>query len=214
MIKVLLAEDQTIVRRGITTLLGFTPDVRVTSEARDGAEALAMAQQQRPDVAVLDIRMPRVSGTEVIAQWNRVECPIPAILLTTFDDDALFLEAVQVGARGFLLKDVSLDRLADAIRAVAQGQTIWQPALTERIIRIVKAKGTSFHSTHNPEKLTPRESDVLRLVLGGYSNREIGKALRISEGVVKNQVSVILSKFGTRDRTRAALRAIELGLLE
>ena len=213
MIKVLLAEDQTIVRRGIVTLLALTPDIRVTSEAVDGAEALALGSVPH-HVAILDVRMPKLSGPEVIAEWKRRGHAIPTILLTTFDDDALFLEAVQVGAHGFLLKDVSLERLAECIRTVATGKTMLQPALTERVIRIVRTAGTSFDCTFNPEKLTPRESDVLRLVAAGYSNREIGDALKTTEGVVKNQISVILSKLGARDRTRAVLRGIELGMIE
>ena len=182
MIKVLLAEDQTLVRSGIVTLLGLTPDIRVTTAVSDGAEALAHSHEERPDVAILDIRMPNLSGIEVLAEWRRLGYEIPAILLTTFDDDSLFLEAVRVGAHGFLLKDVSLERLAAAIRTVADGKTMLQPAMTERIIRIVKETGTNFESTERPEKLSPREAGVLRLVAAGCSNREIGEALKMSEG--------------------------------
>jgi DNA-binding NarL/FixJ family response regulator len=217
LIRVLLAEDQTIVRRGIVTLLGLTPDIRVVAEAADGAEALALSQPDAGwilDVAILDIRMPKLSGIEVLEQWRKSGRDIPAILLTTFDEDPLFLEAVRAGAKGFLLKDISLERLAEAIRIVAAGKTLLQPAVTERVIRIVKETGTLFESTENPDKLTPRECDVLRLVAAGYSNREIGESLKISEGAVKNHLSVVLSKLGARDRTRAVLRGIQLGILE
>jgi DNA-binding NarL/FixJ family response regulator len=217
LIRVLLAEDQTIVRRGIVTLLGLTPDIRVVAEAADGAEALALSQPDAGwmlDIAILDIRMPKLSGIEVIEQWKKSGRDIPAILLTTFDEDPLFLEAVRAGAKGFLLKDISLERLAEAIRIVAAGKTLLQPAVTERVIRIVKETGTLFESTENPDKLTPRECDVLRLVAAGYSNREIGESLKISEGAVKNHLSVVLSKLGARDRTRAVLRGIQLGILE
>jgi DNA-binding NarL/FixJ family response regulator len=214
MINVLLAEDQTIVRRGIVTLLALTADIRVVAEAADGEEALRLSEETAVDVAILDIRMPKLSGIEVLAHWRRSAVNIPVILLTTFDEDPLFLEAVQAGAHGFLLKDVSLERLSEAVRIVSTGKTLLQPTLTERIIRIVKETGTSFQSTEKPEALTPRELDVLRLVVAGYSNREIGEALRMGEGVVKNHLSTILSKLGARDRTRAAFRAIELGLLE
>jgi DNA-binding NarL/FixJ family response regulator len=217
LIRVLLAEDQTIVRRGIVTLLGLTPDIRVVAEAADGAEALALSQPDAGwmlDIAILDIRMPKLSGIEVLEQWRKSGRDIPAILLTTFDEDPLFLEAVRAGAKGFLLKDISLERLAEAIRIVAAGKTLLQPAVTERVIRIVKETGTLFESTENPDKLTPRESDVLRLVAAGYSNREIGESLKISEGAVKNHLSVVLSKLGARDRTRAVLRGIQLGILE
>jgi DNA-binding NarL/FixJ family response regulator len=214
MIRVLLAEDQTIIRRGIVTLLGLTPDIRVVAEAADGAQALELALSETPDVAILDIRMPKLSGIEVLAHWKQSGWNLPAILLTTFDEDPLFLQAVRAGAQGFLLKDVSLERLAEAIRVVASGKTLLRPGLTERVIRIVKETGTIFESAENPGQLTPRESDVLRLVAAGYSNREIGESLKISEGAVKNHLSVVLSKLGARDRTRAALRAIELGILE
>ncbi len=204
-------------RRGIVTLLGLTPDIRVVAEAADGAEALALSQPDAGwilDVAILDIRMPKLSGIEVLEQWRKSGRDIPAILLTTFDEDPLFLEAVRAGAKGFLLKDISLERLAEAIRIVAAGKTLLQPAVTERVIRIVKETGTLFESTENPDKLTPRECDVLRLVAAGYSNREIGESLKISEGAVKNHLSVVLSKLGARDRTRAVLRGIQLGILE
>jgi DNA-binding NarL/FixJ family response regulator len=211
-IKVLLAEDQTIVRRGIVTLLSLTPDIRVVGEACDGAEALMYASKEMPDVAVLDIRMPKLSGIEVLARWKELGLKIPCILLTTFDEDPLFLEAVRAGAQGFLLKDVSLDRLAEAIRVVSTGKTLLQPALTERVIRIVRETGTRFSSSEHPEALSPREIDVLRLIAAGYSNREIGEALKLSEGAVKNHASSLMSKLDVRDRTRAVLRGIELGL--
>jgi DNA-binding NarL/FixJ family response regulator len=213
MIRVLLAEDQTLVRRGIVTLLAMTPDIRVVGEAADGAQALLLAETNPHDVAILDIRMPKLTGIEVLLQWKTLGRAIPTILLTTFDEDPLFLQAVQAGAHGFLLKDVSLERLAETIRIVSTGKKVLQPALTERIVRIVQEAGTSFSSTESPEQLTPREADVLRLIAGGYSNREIGQSLGMSEGAVKNHASAVLSKLGARDRTRAVLRGIELGVL-
>ncbi len=212
-IKVLLAEDQTIVRKGIAALLALTDDIRVTAEASDGAEALAIALTGEFDVALLDIRMPRLSGTQVIKQWAGLDRPLPAILLTTFDEDGLFLEAVQAGAHGFLLKDVSLERLAEAVRVVAAGERLFQPVLTERVVRVLRERGTPFESIPSPETLTPRERDILRLIAAGYSNREIASLLRMSEGAVKNHTSSILSKLGARDRTRAVLRGIERGLV-
>lgn len=212
-IKVLLAEDQTIVRKGIATLLALTEDIRVSAEACDGAEALTVAMTGEFDVALLDIRMPRFSGTQVIKQWAGMDKPIPAILLTTFDEDGLFLEAVQAGAHGFLLKDVSLERLAEAVRAVARGERLFQPVLTERVVRVIRELGKPLESTPSPETLPPRERDILRLIAAGYSNREIASVLRMSEGAVKNHTSSILSKLGARDRTRAVLRGIERGLV-
>jgi DNA-binding NarL/FixJ family response regulator len=213
MIKILFAEDQTIVRRGIVRLLELTPDIRVVAEAGDGKEALDLIRKIRPDVALLDIRMPKQSGIEVLQELNRLGEAIPTVFLTTFDEDPLFFQAVQAGACGFLLKDVSLERLAETIRAVAAGETVLQPALTERVVRVVRRQGTDFETSPNPKRLTPRELDVLHLVAGGYSNQEIAISLRMSAGSVKNHVSSILSKLGARDRTRAVLRAIELGYL-
>jgi DNA-binding NarL/FixJ family response regulator len=157
--------------------------------------------------------MPKLTGIEVLLHWKALGRVTPTILLTTFDEDPLFLEAVKAGAHGFLLKDVSLERLAETIRIVSTGKKILQPVLTERIVRIVQEAGTSFSSTESPEPLTPRESDVLRLIAAGYSNREIGQSLGMSEGAVKNHASAVLSKLGARDRTRAVLRGIELGVL-
>jgi DNA-binding NarL/FixJ family response regulator len=213
MIRVVFAEDQTIVRRGIIGLLQLTPDIRVIAEAADGNEALSAIRNSRPDVVLLDIRMPQRSGIEVLEELTRLGEAPPTIFLTTFEEDPLFLKAVRAGAHGFLLKDVSLERLADTIRAVAEGKVSLQPALTERILRVVRKQGTTFDSLPEPEQLTPREQDVLRLIAGGYSNREIATTLRMSEGTIKNHASSILSKLGARDRTRAVLRGIQLGYL-
>jgi len=213
MIRIVFAEDQTIVRRGIVRLLTMTPDISVVGEAADGKEALDLIRTTRPDVALLDIRMPKQSGIEVLQELNRLGETLPTVFLTTFDDDPLFFQAVQAGAHGFLLKDVSLERLAETIRAVAAGETVLQPAITERVVRVVRGRGTEFESSPGPTHLTPRELDVLRLIAGGYSNQEIAVSLRMSAGSVKNHVSSILSKLGARDRTRALLRAIERGYL-
>ncbi|HYP15314.1 MAG TPA: response regulator transcription factor [Bryobacteraceae bacterium] len=213
MIRVVFAEDQMIVRRGIVSLLHTTDDIRVVAEAADGDEALAALTALRPDVALLDIRMPCRTGIEVLEVMTREGMTIPAILLTTFDEDPLFLKAVQCGAKGFLLKDVSVERLAAAIRIAAAGGTLLRPAVTERVVRAIQEKGTNFESAAIPDRLTPREIDVLRLIAGGYSNREVADALSMSEGSVKNHASSILSKLGARDRTRAVLRGIELGYI-
>lgn len=154
-----------------------------------------------------------MTGIQALKELRENNEAPPAILLTTFDEDPLFLQAVQAGASGFLLKDVSVERLADGIRAVAAGKTLFQPALTERVVRVVQARGSDFDALPNPESLTPRETDVLRLVAAGYSNREIAESLGMTEGSVKNHISNVLSKLGARDRTRAVLRAIEIGYL-
>ena len=213
MIKVALADDQTLVRQGIRRLLELTPDLRVVVEASDGEEALRALSATEVDVALVDVRMPRMTGLEVLAALARAASRPPCILLTTFDDDAVAIEAIKLGARGFLLKDVSLDQLADALRTVAAGGTLISPAVTERVVRGLARLGTSVPASTLPAALTSRELDVLRLIAAGHSNREIADALGTAEATVKNQASSIFGKLGVRDRTRAVLRAIELGVL-
>lgn len=211
MIRVLLVEDQTLVRRGICGLLALMPDIEVVAEAADGALAIELIPEVAPDVVLLDVRLPKRSGIEVLnALRERGQLP-PTILLTTFDDDEVLIKGIRAGARGYLLKDVSVERLAETIRHVAGGATLIRPAITERVEERVRQIAPSFDSLDTPDRLTRRETEVLRLMAGGYSNREIGEALNLSEGVIKNHVSTVLSKFGVRDRTRAVLKGIELG---
>lgn len=211
MIRVVLVEDQTLVRRGICGLLALTEDIEVVAEAADGEEAVELISEVAPDCVLLDVRMPKMSGLEVLtALRERGKLP-PTILLTTFDDDEALLRGMRNGARGFLLKDVSVERLAEAIRQVAAGASLIRPAVTERVAERVREMGADFESLDPPDRLTPRETEVLRMMAGGYSNREIADALSVSEGVVKNHVSSVLSKLGVRDRTRAVLKGIELG---
>lgn len=212
MIQIVLVDDQTLVRSGIRGLLHLTRDIRVTAEAADGLEALDVIVAARPDVVLLDIRMPGRSGIDVLRSLGESgRRQPPTILLTTFDDDAALLDGLRAGAKGFLLKDISSDRLADAIRTVAAGSTLYLPSVTERLLRSVSESTRSFPSLDPPDPLTTRETEVLRLVAGGFSNREIADALFTSEGTIKNHVSSILSKLGVRDRVRAVLRGLELG---
>ena len=211
MIRIVLADDQTLMRAGLRGLLELTPDLRVAAEAADGREAIAAVRAERPDVLLLDVRMPHASGLDVLRELGRTAELPPTLLLTTFDDDEALFAALRSGARGFLLKDVSFERLTEAIRAIARGETLIRPAVTERVVSLLERTAPAFESLERADPLTPRETDVLRLMAGGYSNREIATALGTSEGTVKNQVSSILSKLGVRDRTRAVLRGIELG---
>ena len=213
MIRVALADDQTLVREGIKGLLDLTTDLRVVAEASDGAEALRILTTIAVDVALLDVRMPHKTGVEVLAALAPMASRPPCILLTTFDDDAVAVEAMKLGARGFLLKDVSLQQLAEGVRTVAAGGTLINPAVTERVVRGIARLATSVPASPIPAALSKRELDVLRLIAAGQSNREIADALGTAEATVKNQASSIFAKLGVRDRTRAVLRAIELGVL-
>ncbi|WP_224362956.1 response regulator [Hyalangium versicolor] len=213
MISVLLVDDQTLIRQGIKSLLDLTADIRVVAEARDGEEALALIPATSAQVTLLDVRMPRRTGLEVLEALGQRGPVPPVILLTTWDDDAVAVQGIRLGARGFLLKDVTLEQLTESIRTVAAGGTLLQPAITQRILEDKERLATAFPSTSGPEALSPRELEVLRLMAGGMSNKEIARALGTAEGTVKNQVSSILLKLGVRDRTRAVLRALELGYL-
>jgi DNA-binding NarL/FixJ family response regulator len=213
MIRVCLVDDQTLVRQGIRSLLELVDDIEVAAEAGDGDEALRVIRQTRLDVVLLDVRMPGRSGLDVLKGLKQTGELPPTIILTTFDDDAVVLEGIRLGARGYLLKDVSLEQLVEAIRTLVRGGTLIRPAMTERILRSLENVAHDFASFSSPEPITEREREVLRLMSGGYSNREIAEALHVAEGTVKNHVSNILSKLGVRDRTRAVLRAIEEGYL-
>lgn len=209
MIRVALVDDQTLVRSGIRGLLDLTDDIRVVAEAADGSEARQVLAHTPADVLLLDVRMPGCGGVELLRAPG---CALPpAIMLTTFDDEEALFDAMRLGARGFVLKDISLERLAEGIRTVAAGGTLFRPALTERIrSSFERGQGSTAPIAG---VLTQRETEVLALVAAGLSNGEIAEHLGASEGTVKNHVSSILSKLGVRDRVRAVLRGIELSLI-
>jgi DNA-binding NarL/FixJ family response regulator len=210
MIRVCLVEDQTLVREGIQSLLHLTEDIRVVATASDGEEASEIIEAAKPDVVLLDVRIPKKNGLEVLRELQQLKSPPSTIILTTFDDDQVVLEGIKAGAKGYLLKDVSLKDLATAVRTVAAGGTLINPAITERVLRTLRSD-VAAGSIEMVEALTRREGEILRLLAAGYSNREISEAFGVQEGTIKNHVSNILSKLGVRDRTRAVLRAIELG---
>jgi len=212
-IRVCIVEDQTIVRQGLRSLLALVPDIEVAAEASDGEEAVTVIQREKPDVVLLDLRMPMLDGVGVLRQLRERGAARPTLILTTFDDDAILFEAVRAGAKGWLLKDVSLERLTSAIRTLAEGGTCIEPVITERIMRALEKSDSSFEAADLPEPLTDRERTILRLLAGGYSNKEIGELLNITDGTVKNHISNLLAKLGVRDRTRAVLRAIDLGVI-
>jgi DNA-binding NarL/FixJ family response regulator len=214
MIRVAVVDDQTLVREGIRSLLDLSDDVVVVGDAADGDAALVLLDEVDVDVLLLDLRMPRRDGIATLeALAERHDAP-PTLVLTTFDDDELVLRAIREGARGYLLKDVTLEQLVGAIRRLAAGGTMVQPALTDRLVRAVAGRKATVDGLAHPDPLTPRERDILRLVAAGYSNHEIAGALHLADGTVKNHVSSVLLKLGVRDRTRAVLRSLELGLLD
>ena len=211
MIKVMLVDDQNLVRKGVRSLLELSDEIEVVAEAADGAEAIDMVPQVKPDVVLLDMRMPGLSGLDVLRDLAGKGVLPPTIILTTFDDDELVLAGIQSGARGYLLKDVALADLVNAIKTVAEGGSIVKPAVTQRLLKGLEKLQNQFSSLDQPDPLTERETEILRLMAGGYSNKEIANTLGVAEGTVKNHVSNILSKMGVRDRTRAVLKAFELG---
>ena len=213
MISVCLVDDQNLVRQGVRSLLDLAEDIRVVAECADGAQAVQDIPRVKPDVVLLDLRMPNMSGLEVLQALSaRNELP-PTIILTTFDDDQLVLQGLKAGARGYLLKDVSLEKLVEAVRTVAAGGSLVAPMVTQRLLAGVGRMQNQFTSLEQPDPLTERETEILRLLSGGYSNKEIANSLKVAEGTVKNHVSNILSKLGVRDRTRAVLKALELGIV-
>jgi DNA-binding NarL/FixJ family response regulator len=213
-IRVVLVDDQMLVRRGIRTLLELGGEIGVVADVGAADEGVAAIREHHPDVVLLDVRMPGKNGIEVLRELGASGELPPTILLTTFDDDEALIDGMKAGARGFLLKDISLELLTDAIRRVAAGETAIRPAVTQHVLRGLDRMRSQAIDTHEtPERLTKRELEVLRLLAGGYSNREIAEALGTVEGTVKNHASSILAKLGVRDRTRAVLKALELGYL-
>jgi DNA-binding NarL/FixJ family response regulator len=213
MINVCLVDDQTLVRQGVRSLLELSDAIQVVAEAEDGARAIEIIPQVKPDVVLLDMRMPNMSGLDVLNALRDKDALPPTIILTTFDDDQLVLAGLKAGARGYLLKDVSLEQLVEAVKTVAAGGSLVQPVVTQRLLTGLKNMDNQFASLDRPDPLTDRETEILRLMAGGYSNKEIANSLNVAEGTVKNHVSNILSKLGVRDRTRAVLKAFELGIV-
>jgi DNA-binding NarL/FixJ family response regulator len=214
MIRLVLVDDQALIRAGIATLLGLTGDIQVVGEAADGEAALKVITEMQPDVVLLDVRLPKFSGIDVLQALSDQGRLPPTILLTTFDDDDALKRGMEAGAKGFLLKDISLEKLSEAIREVAAGKSLFLPGMTQQVNAWV-ADHADMNGSINEisTALTRRETEILRLLAAGMSNREIAAAIGNQEGTIKNHVSNILAKLGVRDRSRAVLRAIQLGCL-
>ena len=216
MIKVLIADDQALVRTGFRMILEAEDDVEVTGEATDGLEAIAVAQSERPDVILMDVRMPNMNGIEAtrkLVDKDDVD-PIRVLILTTFDLDEYVYDALRAGASGFLLKDAPPEELVQAVRVVARGEGLIAPSITKRLIEEI-AQRPAQH-TAPPEalgSLTQRELEVLQLVARGLSNQEIAQELFVSETTVKTHVGRVLMKLEVRDRVQAVVLAYESGIV-
>ena len=205
-IRILLADDHKVVRQGLQMFLGLEDDLEIVGEAANGQEAIDQAQELNPDVILMDLLMPEVSGIQAIVEIRRRMPDVEVIALTSVLEDQAVYDAMRAGAIGYLLKDTEPEELSAAIRAAAAGQVQLSPRVAQRLMQEVRAP-------ENPEALTDRERDVLKLLAQGLSNKEIGAALVIGEKTVKTHVSNILAKLGVPSRTQAALYAIRQGLV-
>ena len=214
-IRILLVDDQRLMREGLRILLELEPDLEIAGEATNGQEALDSYAEIEPDVVLMDVRMPGMDGVE--ATWRlRERWPSArVVILTTFDDDEYVFEGLRAGARGYLLKDVSGHDLADAVRTVAAGGALIEPSVARRVVAEFARMAPPIRKPDDglAEPLLEREREILRLMAQGLTNREIADRLSLAQGTVKNYVTTILQKLGARDRTQAALRARELGML-
>jgi len=212
-IRVLLADDQRLVRSGFRMILRADPGLDVVGEAGDGVEAVALARELRPDVVLMDVRMPRLDGIEATRQLLREQDPPRVLVLTTFDLDEYVYAALRAGASGFLLKDAPEEQLAAAIRVAADGGALFSPAVTRRLIERFTALDPDTAPPPRLEELTARELEVLRLIARGLSNAEIAAELVVSDHTVKTHVARVLAKLDLRDRTQAVIAAYESGLV-
>ena len=215
-IRVLLVDDQALFREGLQTLLSVHKDIEVVGQACNGREAVEVAARVEPDVVLMDVRMPVLDGVRATHLLKKARPGCKVIVLTTFDDDEFIFDALRVGAVGYLLKDVASAQLVEAIRAAARGESILEPSVAAKVIAEFSRVSSMVQSAQMEglvEPLTEREGEILSLIAQGASNKEIASQLYIAEGTVKNHVTSILGKLGVRDRTQAALKARELGLM-
>ena len=214
-LRVLLVDDQALFREALATLLGARPEVEVVGEADDGHQALERAAALQPDVVLMDLHMPVLDGIAATRRLKVEQPGVRVLALTTFDDEEDVFAALRAGALGYLLKDVSSDRLVEAVLSAARGESVLQPSVAAKVVARFAQLEDAPRSRPQPlvVPLSDRELDVLRLLADGRSNREIAAALFLAEGTVKNHVTNVLGKLGARDRTQAALRARALDLL-
>jgi len=213
-IRIVLVDDQAMFREGLRTLLATQPDFEVVGEAANGGEALRLCATCQPEVVLMDLRMPVLDGVAATRQLRTLYPDVRVIVLTTFDDDEDIFEGLRAGALGYLLKDASSTKLFEAVRAAARGESFLQPSVATKVVaEFARLVDQAPRAEAPAEALSERELAVLRLVAQGASNKEIAAALFIAEGTVKNHLTSILAKLEVRDRTQAALKARELGLV-
>ncbi len=209
--KILICDDQAVIRDGLEMLLNLEKDIQVIGTAQDGAEAVELAAKKQPDIILMDLKMPGTNGIEATRQIRAKFPSIKILVLTTYDDDEWVFDAIRAGASGYLLKDTSREKIIEAIRGTVTGRSFVDPAVAGKLLNRVASNQTQPASLLT-DKLTEREVDVLRLIAKGFNNGEIARQLHLSEGTVRNHVSAILEKLGVSDRTQAAVIAIQHGL--
>lgn len=213
-VRILIADDQSLFREGLRTLLSLQPDFLVEGEAANGVEAVEAARRWQPDVVLMDLRMPVMGGVEATRRVREASPATRVLVLTTFREDEEIYDALRAGACGYLLKDTPVERLAEAIRAAQRGETVLEPAVAARVLaEFNRLSGLRPEAATAAEQLSPRELEVLRHVARGRANKEIAAQLHVTEGTVKNHLTSIFIRLGVLDRTQAALKARDLGLV-
>jgi DNA-binding NarL/FixJ family response regulator len=212
MIRVIICDDQAIIRDGLEMLLKLENDIEVLGQAQDGAEAFALVEKLRPDLVLMDLKMPGLNGIEATRQIRAAYPQVKVLVLTTYDDDEWLFDAIRAGASGYLLKDTPREEVIKAVKGTTLGKTFVDPAVAGKLLNQVAGKPAYPSATLLTDKLTERETDVLRLVARGFTNADIAERLHLSEGTVRNHVSAIFAKLEVSDRTQAAVIAIQHGL--
>ena len=208
-VRVMLVDDHRLFREGLRSLLATASDIEVVAEASDGQEAMRLAGIVKPDVVVMDLKMPNVDGVTATRNLRTTVPKCRVVALTTFEDDELVFDALRAGAVGYVLKDASSDRLLDAVRSASRGETVLQPSVATKVVAALSRLSEAAPARAEDLGLSERELDVLRLLAGGASNKEIASSLSIAEGTVKNHVTSVLGKLGVSDRTNAALAPVK-----
>jgi DNA-binding NarL/FixJ family response regulator len=213
-VRVLVVDDQALVREGLMTLLETAADIEPVASAADGEEAVALAARHRPDVVLMDLRMPKLDGVEATRQILAARPETEIVVLTTHADEASILDALRAGARGYLTKDAGIAEISRAVHAAANHQALLDPIVQSRLLEAAGAVARPAPAAHLPDELTPREGEVLTLIARGLSNREIADALVVSETTVKTHINHVFAKIGARDRAQAVHYAYTHGLAD